>query len=291
MNRLGNKKSDEATETKIPSRREMWYGVKNRDNFLVYSDLETRYVEIFNKLRSGVIPDLELKEKESPPDLLPVLISYGKVRIREEFTEDQYIRKVYSMIPDILLSINLIYEKVSDVLKALDPEYGSAPNPCVFFSRIINDKKETLLGESLARISETALSLCNLKDYLMSSISESINRVMPNTSKLVGEELASELLYRAGSLKALAFMPASSIQVMGSEKALFKHISHGGPSPKHGVIFKYKGLASLKPRHRGKVSRVLACKIAITARADYRGTIIDTSIFKEKVDKAMSVKK
>ena len=288
---MGNKQSGDTAKTRGPSRREMWYGVKNRGNFLVYSDLDTKYVEIFNRLRSGEIPDLELKEKESPPDLLPLLISYGKIRIREEFTEDQYIRKIYSMIPDILLSINLIYEKVSDVLKALDPEYGNAPNPCVFFSRIIDDRKETLLGESLTRISETALSLCNLRDYLMKSISESINRVMPNTSALVGEELASELLYRAGSLKALAFMPASSIQVMGSEKALFKHISHGGPSPKHGVIFKYKGLASLKPRQRGKVSRVLACKIAITSRADYRGTIIDTSVFKEKVDKTMSLKK
>lgn len=282
---------DRTENQKKPQRREMWYGVRDRGNFLVYSDLHKKYVEIFNKLRSGGIPDLELKEKESEPDLLPFLISYGKVRIREEFTEDQYIRKVYSMIPDILLSINLIYEKVSDVLKALDPEYGNAPTPCIFFSRIINDKKESLLRESLIKISETALSLCNLKDYLMNSISESINRVMPNTSRLVGEELASELLYRAGSMKTLAFMPASSIQVMGSEKALFRHISHGGPSPKHGIIFKYKGLASLKPRQRGRISRMLACKIAITARADYRGTVIDTSSFKEKIDKAMAVRR
>ncbi len=272
-------------------RREMWYGVMNRGNYLVYSELDSRYREIFDALRSGITPDLRLEERNDPPDLLSFLISYGRLRIHEEFTEDQYIRKIYSMIPDILLSINLLYEKVSDMMNALEPEYGTAQTPCEFFSRILRDGKNTILGESLKSVSESALSLCNLKDFLMSSLSESVRKVMPNTSRLVGEDLASDLLYRAGSLKNLAFMPASSIQVMGSEKALFKHISHGGPSPKHGVIFKYKGLASMKSRERGRVARMLACKIAITARADFRGSMIDTSEYKEKIDDALLRKK
>jgi nucleolar protein 56 len=63
-------------------------------------------------------------------------------------------------------------------------------------------------------------------------------------------------------------MPASTIQILGAEKALFRFKKEGGKPPKHGVIFQYSLLNKSPRAERGKIARVLAAKIATAARAD-----------------------
>jgi len=76
------------------------------------------------------------------------------------------------------------------------------------------------------------------------------------------------LIAQAGGLSKLASFPSSTVQVIGAEKALFKHLRSGSPPPKHGLIFQHV-LISTSPKHaRGKIARALAAKIAIAAKAD-----------------------
>jgi len=66
-------------------------------------------------------------------------------------------------------------------------------------------------------------------------------------------------------------LPASTIQVLGAEKALFKHLIKGTPPPKHGFIFQHPLVRNAKRWQRGKISRAIAAKLAIAAREDYFG--------------------
>jgi len=98
-------------------------------------------------------------------------------------------------------------------------------------------------------------------------------RVMPNSSGLVGGLVAARLMAAAGSLDALARLPASGLQVLGARSALFSHIRTGTPPPKHGLIFQHRRVHNAPPAVRGRVARVLASRLAIAARIDrYRGT-------------------
>jgi len=92
---------------------------------------------------------------------------------------------------------------------------------------------------------------------------------LKNVSCLLEPILAARLLALAGSLKNLAEMPASTIQVIGAEKSLFKHLrSHTHP-PKHGIIFQFPAINSAPKHQRGRIARALAAKIAIAAKADF----------------------
>ena len=90
----------------------------------------------------------------------------------------------------------------------------------------------------------------------------------PNLSSLVGPVLSARLMSVVGGLDELSRLPSSTIQVLGAEKALFRHLRTGAKPPKHGLIFQHP-LVNRAPRKlRGKISRSLASKIAILSRVD-----------------------
>ncbi len=118
----------------------------------------------------------------------------------------------------------------------------------------------------LARIT---LELYKLRRDLADYISQVMKEVAPNVTSLVGALLGARLISLAGSLKDLAFLPASTIQVLGAEKALFRALRTGGRPPKHGIIFQYPAIHRSPRWQRGKIARALASKLAIAAKIDY----------------------
>ena len=118
------------------------------------------------------------------------------------------------------------------------------------FARLSNQMNDTLLG---------------LEAYLKAASTE----IMPNTTYLTDEKIAAELLSKAGSLERLATMPASTVQLLGAEKALFKHIKFGSNPPKYGVLFKLAEISNGPRDRRGRIARAYAAKISIALKADY----------------------
>jgi len=107
----------------------------------------------------------------------------------------------------------------------------------------------------------------DFETYLDSTMSE----VAPNIQCLVGSLLGARLIAVSGGLMNLAKRPASTIQVLGAEKALFRSLKTGTRPPKHGLIFQHTLLHDAKRWQRGKIARAIAGKLAIAARADAFG--------------------
>ena len=107
----------------------------------------------------------------------------------------------------------------------------------------------------------------DFETYLDSTMSE----VAPNIQCLVGSLLGARLIAVSGGLINLAKRPASTIQVLGAEKALFRSLKTGTRPPKHGLIFQHTLLHDAKRWQRGKIARAVAGKLAIAARADAFG--------------------
>ena len=94
-----------------------------------------------------------------------------------------------------------------------------------------------------------------------------VKETAPELTKLLGEELTAEIIMEARSLKKLAFMASSKIQIIGAEQALFRHLKEGTKPPKYGLIFKHNSIQ--KAENKGKAARKLASKISLAAKKDY----------------------
>ena len=115
------------------------------------------------------------------------------------------------------------------------------------------------------------LSLDDFRQELEGYLDTLMEQVAPNLFALVGGLIGAKLIAKAGSLKKLAFMPASRIQLLGAEKALYRFLKTGEKRPKHGLIFQWNQIRGSKPWNRGKISRVISGKIGISAKVDYFG--------------------
>ena len=92
--------------------------------------------------------------------------------------------------------------------------------------------------------------------------------VAPNLGALVGELVGSKLIAHAGGLTNLSKYPASTIQILGAEKALFRALKTKGKTPKYGLIFNSTFIGRAAQKNKGKISRYLANKCAIACRLD-----------------------
>lgn len=104
----------------------------------------------------------------------------------------------------------------------------------------------------------------NLADYLK----EKMSNVAPNLAALIGESVAARLISHAGSLTNLAKCPASTVQILGAEKALFRALKTRSNTPKYGLIFHSSFIGRAGAKNKGRISRYLANKCAMSARID-----------------------
>jgi len=157
-----------------------------------------------------------------------------------------------------------------------------------FVAAVISGKQQTKMGipvnqEDLARMQALAqhvqqlLLLCaEHEQYIIARM----KTIAPNVSAVATPLLGAKLLVRAGSLKRLSRLPASTVQLLGAEKALFRHMTTGAKNPKYGILYEHPLVQQAKAK--GKAARVLADKIAIAARIDYfKGSFIGEQLLQE----------
>ncbi len=120
-------------------------------------------------------------------------------------------------------------------------------------------------------LAKQILDLHELRKKLGEHVEKEMKTVAPNLSAILGTSVAARILARAGSMKKLASKPASTIQVLGAEKALFRSLKTGSQPPKHGLLFQHALVHSAPRWQRGKIARAIAAKAAIAARVDVYG--------------------
>ncbi|KAK1788425.1 hypothetical protein P4O66_016860, partial [Electrophorus voltai] len=117
-----------------------------------------------------------------------------------------------------------------------------------------------------------------LQEYLRSKMSQ----VAPNLSTLIGDVVGARLISHAGSLTNLAKYPASTVQILGAEKALFRALKTRGNTPKYGLIFHSTFIGRAAAKNKGRISRYLANKCTIASRIDCFSEV-PTSVFGDKL--------
>jgi nucleolar protein 56 len=127
----------------------------------------------------------------------------------------------------------------------------------------------------------------NMEKYIESKM----DKIAPNLKNLVGSSLGGKLIAHVGSVKKLANYPSGTIQIMGAEKALFRHLKTGERPPKHGLIFQHPEVRTSPWWVRGKIARTLALKISLSVRKDVFSGDFDPKIGEDFLEKVEKIKK
>jgi len=159
-------------------------------------------------------------------------------------------------------------EKARDILEAAKASMGQDISPIDLLN--------------IQNFATRVISLAEYRHKLHAYLLDKMHVVAPNLSSLIGEVVGARLISHAGSLTNLAKYPASTVQILGAEKALFRALKTKGNTPKYGLIFHSSFIGRAKQKNKGRISRYLANKCSIASRIDCFSEVA-TNAFGEKL--------
>ena len=201
-------------------------------------------------------------------------------------TFSQRVREWYSWhFPELIriVSENQQYAKlalfIGDKKRLTDEsreEIAAQVNDDEELAQTIIDAAKVSMGQDLSEIdmenvTAFAKRVVNLTQYrktLYSYLVSKMTVVAPNLATLIGEVVGARLIARAGSLSNLCKYPASTVQILGAEKALFRALKTKGNTPKYGLIYHSSFIGRAGQKNKGRISRFLANKCSIASRID-----------------------
>jgi len=125
--------------------------------------------------------------------------------------------------------------------------------------------------DNIKALCDQVIAIHDYRQQLYEYLKNRMTAIAPNLTILVGELVGARLMAHAGSLLNLAKHPASTVQILGAEKALFRALKTKHETPKYGLIYHASLIGQAPPKHKGKISRVLAAKASLAARYDSFG--------------------
>lgn len=125
--------------------------------------------------------------------------------------------------------------------------------------------------QNIKELCDQVISITEYREQLFEYLKNRMQAIAPNLTVLVGELVGARLIAHAGSLLNLAKYPASTVQILGAEKALFRALKTKRETPKYGLIYHASLVGQTTPKNKGKISRMLAAKAAIATRCDALG--------------------
>jgi len=144
---------------------------------------------------------------------------------------------------------------------------------------------------AIKALAEDLIQLYKERDILERYISETMAKAAPTLAEIAGPAIAARLVSEAGSLRRLAMMSSTTVQLLGARKAVFRHIRHGGKPPKHGLLFVHPAVGGSRGHQRGKAAKALAAIVVRAARVDAFGTgdpATKAKALKKELEKTMA---
>ncbi|CAB0009964.1 unnamed protein product [Nesidiocoris tenuis] len=209
-------------------------------------------------------------------DQLDKDINTFSMRIREWYS--YHFPELYKIVPE-----NYLYAKAADIIKNrkefTDEKLDQLEEVLMDRSKAeaILDASKSSMGMDIAaidlmNIEMFAKRVVDLVDYranLAKYLHEKMDGIAPNLATLIGDQVGARLISHAGSLTNLAKFPASTVQILGAEKALFRALkARSTKTPKYGLLFHSSFISRADNKSKGRISRYLANKCSIASRID-----------------------
>ncbi|KAG9296531.1 hypothetical protein G9A89_015123 [Geosiphon pyriformis] len=253
---------------------------------------------------SALISDVDSRNISS----MALGLSHSLSRYKLKFSTDKVdtmIIQAIGLLDDLDKELNTYSMRVKEWYGWHFPEMGRIVNDNLTFAKVIkklgvrSNSQNTDLSEILpsdiekdlkeaAEISmgteiaeddilnitfacDQVISLSEYRTELYQYLQNRMSAIAPNLSTLVGDLVGARLIARAGSLISLSKQPASTVQILGAEKALFRALKTKHNTPKYGLIYHASLVGQAGAKNKGKIARVLAGKASLAARIDALG--------------------
>ncbi len=268
---------------------------KTRDDILFFfKNVEEQLIK--EKVSQfGSKGDVEIVQIIETLDILKKSISLFSSRMREWYGLH------FPELTDKLIEENILIAKLITILgkrdnftfEKIDQEFNFKESRINMLQKLASQSMGADIDLSIIKkYANEILSLDDFRQELEDYLDTLMEQVAPNLFALVGGLIGAKLIAKAGSLKKLAFMPASRIQLLGAEKALYRFLKTGEKRPKHGLIFQWNQIRGSKPWNRGKISRMISGKIGISAKVDFfGGEFVADVLSKEINEKIQEIEK
>jgi nucleolar protein 56 len=225
-----------------------------------------------------------------------------KKRIKESVGKDTLLVQSINSIDETNKVANILAKRLREWYELYNPEFSrSIASHEKFVELILTKGRKELLSEinlvesdsmgadiekeDIESIMDLARSIKNLyeaKAIQEKYIEKSVKQICPNMNTITGHMIAAKLVALAGTLKKLSRMPSSTIQLLGAEKALFRHLKTGAKPPKYGILHEHPLLLQAKKSDHGKIARMLADKISIAVKVDFfKGEFVGDKLIQE----------
>ncbi len=218
--------------------------------------------------------------------LRDAMIEVAKKRLRKAVGVDDHISQAVHTIDDLIQTSNLLSERLHEWYNLHFPElekvvsgskypgliaeHGDRESiPGVEFEGSVGAELSKEEKDTIMHFAQLLMEVNSEREELEGYIETNMKEHAPNLAHLAGPLIGARLICFAGGLEELAKMPSSTVQLLGAEKALFRHIKEGTKPPKHGVIFQHPYLHKAPYWQRGSIARAFSGKISIAARADF----------------------
>ncbi|SMN20512.1 similar to Saccharomyces cerevisiae YOR310C NOP58 Protein involved in pre-rRNA processing, 18S rRNA synthesis, and snoRNA synthesis [Maudiozyma saulgeensis] len=122
--------------------------------------------------------------------------------------------------------------------------------------------------DNIKNLADQIVDFAAYREQLSNYLAARMKAIAPNLTQLVGELVGARLIAHSGSLISLAKAPASTIQILGAEKALFRALKTKHDTPKYGLLYHASLVGQATGKNKGKIARVLAAKAAVSIRYD-----------------------
>ncbi len=227
-----------------------------------------------------------------------------KAKLKLAVTEDWLILQASAGLDELDKVINLMAKRLREWYELYNPETSKAiAEHETFINLILTRKKEDLLKEIKAKetmgadlpksdldaifnLAKKIKLLYELSKEQESYLESMMKKVAPNVTATTGVLIGAKLIGLAGSLERLSRLPASTIQLLGAETALFRHLKNrNNLPPKYGILHESPLISKVKSKNKGKMARALGDKISIAAKVDYfKGKFVGNKLA-EQLDK------
>ena len=229
-----------------------------------------------------------------------------KYDVKNSVNKDTLLIQAINSVDEVDKVINLLVKRLREWYELHNPEFSRAiESHEKFVEGILNKEKSELLEElkiapndsigadleqedlkPIRNLTHQIYDLYQLRKKLIDYVSVLMDEFCPNMKAVCDVIIGAKLIEHAGSLKRLSEMPASTIQILGAEKALFRHMKTGAKPPRHGIIVNHPLIAKAPNKLHGKIARTLAGKISIAVKIDYfKGKFIGDKLKKKLEEK------
>ena len=243
----------------------------------------------FRKIASKHFDDEQLNEFISK-----FAIAVSRKNMHGTIKMDRFLVQASNALEDIKHIENLLLERLTEWYRLHYPEskishkellgsvlkYGRREKFPDFESSVgidISAEDEKIIMDYASTIEKVIDQRKKKEDYIRKRSPE----MLPNLCSIVDPLLATRLVSAAGSLEKLAKMPSSKVQLLGAEKALFRHLKKRGKSPKYGILFNDKRVSNAPQGKSGKIARIISAKLSVAARVDYYSKRLEERLKKD----------